>query len=131
MTIEICIHLLVRENLLELKARKILGFFIAFKTNINNIKIDKICSETQRNIYVKLLELSRTLQSAYNEKTLSYICDYLFEVCSLFNKFYGECNIVNEKDESVKNNYISMLHLVYNTCCKLLDILAIKVPNKM
>ena len=101
------------------------------KTNINNIKIDKICSETQRSIYIKLLELSRTLEKSYNEKTLSYICDYLFEVCSLFNKFYGECNIVNEQDESIKNNYISMLYLIYNTCTKLLDILAIKVPNKM
>ena len=101
------------------------------KTNIDNIKIDKIYSETQRSIYIKLLELSKTLEKSYNEKTLSYICDYLFEVCSLFNKFYGECNIVNEKEESIKNNYISMLHLIYNTCTKLLDILAIKVPNKM
>jgi arginyl-tRNA synthetase len=101
------------------------------KVELNNIKIDKICSETQRNIYIKLLELSRTLNNAYNEKSLSYICEYLFDICSLFNKFYGECNIVNENDDSIKNNYISMLHLIYNVCSKLLEILAIKIPNKM
>ena len=101
------------------------------KVKVDNIKIDKICSETQRNIYIKLLELSRTLNSAYNEKSLSYICEYLFDLCSLFNKFYGECSIVNESDDNIKQNYVSMLNLIYNVGVKLLDILAIKVPNKM
>jgi len=101
------------------------------KVKTDKISITKICNETQRNIYIKLLELSKILNNAFNEKTLSYICEYLFDICSLFNKFYGECNIVNEDNEEVKQNYISMLHLIYNTCVKLLDILAIKVPNKM
>ncbi len=101
------------------------------KSNISNYCINNIYSDTQRNIYIKLLEISRMLEKSYSEKTLSYICEYLFELCSLFNKFYGETNILNETDENKKLNYISMLKLVYNTCKKLLDILAIRVPNKM
>jgi len=101
------------------------------KSNINKYCINDIYSDTQRNIYIKLLEISRMLEKSYSEKTLSYICEYLFELCSLFNKFYGETNILNETDENKKLNYISMLKLVYNTCKKLLDILAIRVPNKM
>jgi len=101
------------------------------KSNISDIRINNIFSETEKNIYIKLLELSRTLNKAYNEKTLSYICEYLFEVCSLFNKFYGETSILNEKDEDKKKTYISMLKLIYNTCKELLDILAIEIPNKM
>ena len=101
------------------------------KSSIKELKINKVHSETERNIYIKLLELSRVLNKSYNEKTLSYICEYLFEICSLFNKFYGETNILNEKDEDKKNNYLLLLNLIYNTCEKLLDILAIKIPNKM
>ena len=101
------------------------------KAKINECNINKIYSGTERSIYIKLLEISRMLEKSYNEKTLSYICEYLFEVCSLFNKFYGETNILNESDESKKINYISMLKLIYNTCKELLDILAIKIPNKM
>ena len=71
------------------------------------------------------------MNKAYSEKTLSYICEYLFELCSLFNKFYGETNVLNEKDESKKQSYISMLTLLYNTCKELLDILAIQIPDKM
>ena len=101
------------------------------KVKQKDYKIHKIYSETERNIYIKLLELSRIMNTSYNEKSLSYICEYLFELCSLFNKFYGETNIVNESDEDKKYTYISLLKLMYNTCSKLLDILAIKIPSKM
>ena len=101
------------------------------KVNIDNASIKSIYSETERNIYIKLLELAKTLTKAYNEKTLSYICEYLFDLCSLFNKFYGECNIINEKDMSKKESYVALLNLLYNTSNMLLNILAIEVPDKM
>ena len=62
---------------------------------------------------------------------LKDISEYLYEICSLFNKFYSECNIVNENDVDKKNSYIALLRLIYNTCSKLLDILAINIPEKM
>lgn len=101
------------------------------KVNIDNASIKSIYSETERNIYIKLLELAKTLTKSYNEKTLSYICEYLFDLCSLFNKFYGECNIINEKDMSKKESYVALLNLLYNTGNMLLNILAIEVPDKM
>ena len=101
------------------------------KADIKETHINKVYTDTQRNIYIKLLELSRMLNKAYNEKTLSYICEYLFELCSLFNKFYGETNVLNETDDDKKQSYISMLTLLYNTCKELLDILAIEIPDKM
>ena len=101
------------------------------KSNNSESNIIDVYSETEKNIYIKLLELSKMLEKSYSEKTLSYICEYLFELCSLFNKFYGETNVLNESDNNKKNTYLSMLRLIYNTCKNLLDILAIKIPNKM
>ena len=101
------------------------------KSDKKDYKIKMICSDTQRSVFIKLLELSRVLNKSYSEKSLSYICEYLFEICSLFNKFYGECNILNEKDEDKKETYLALLNLIYNTCSKLIDVLAIKIPKKM
>lgn len=95
------------------------------------IKIEKVVNEDMENILVKIIELSRTLKSSYDEKTLNYITDYLYDLCSLFNKFYSKYNIINEKDEQIKNSYIAMINLIYNTCSKLLDILAIETVEKM
>lgn len=101
------------------------------KCEIENINISKIYGETERNIYIKLLELSKIINKAYSEKTLSYICEYLYDICSLFNKFYSECNIINESDVDKKNTYISLLKLIYSVSERLLEVLAIDIPEKM
>lgn len=104
---------------------------ILSKVNINEYKIHDIYSDSQRKLYVKLLSLSKVLDKSYNEKTLSYICEYLHELCSIFNKFYSETNILKESNLNKKETYIALLHLVLNVCTTLLDVLAIDVPNKM
>ena len=101
------------------------------KLSTSNEKITDIYSDTEREIYIKVIELSKMLQKSYSEKTLNYVCDYLFEMCSLFNKFYGETNVINEEDTNKQLTFISLLKLIYNIGEKLLDILAIKIPNKM
>ncbi|MGM9879583.1 MAG: arginine--tRNA ligase [Bacilli bacterium] len=115
----------------------ILYTMVRIKSILNKIdknkdyKIEKIVNEDMENILVKIVELSRTLKSSYDEKTLNYITDYLYDLCSLFNKFYSKYNIINEKDEKVKDSYIAMINLIYNTCFKLLDTLAIETVEKM
>lgn len=101
------------------------------KCNLDKINISKIYGETERNIYIKLLELSKIINKAYSEKTLSYICEYLYDICSLFNKFYSECNIINESDVEKKNTYLSLLKLIYNVSERLLEVLAIDIPERM
>ena len=84
-----------------------------------------------RNILVKIVELSRVLTSSYKERTLNYLTDYLYEICSLFNKFYSKYNIINEENEDIKNSYVAMISLIYNTCLVILDTLAIETVPKM
>jgi len=94
-------------------------------------KVTTINSSSDLNIYLKLLEVSSVLKKSYEEKSLNYICDYLFELCSLYNKFYSECNITNCEDVNVKNSWLSLSKLVYEINKNLLDILAIDIPEKM
>ena len=101
------------------------------KCNLDKINISKIYGETERNIYIKLLELSKIINKAYSEKTLSYICEYLYDICSLFNKFYSECNIINESNIEKKNTNLSLLKLIYNVSERLLEVLAIDIPERM
>ena len=114
----------------------VLYTMVRIKSILNKIEnkdniIHGIYSDSERNIYIKLLELSRVLNKAYNEKTLSYVCEYLFDLCSLFNKFYGETSILNESDNEKKESYITLLNLMYNVGSKLHNILAIDIPDKM
>lgn len=101
------------------------------KVDYKSFSIHDIYSDSERKLYVKLLSLSKILNKSYNEKTLSYICEYLYELCSMFNKFYSETNIINETNSERKETYITLLHLILNICTTLLDVLAIEIPDKM
>ncbi len=94
-------------------------------------KISEISSKDEENIIIKLIELTKVLKAAYEEKNTSIICDYLFNICNLYNKFYAEHNIINEKNEKIKQSWIALSRLVYLVIEKLLDILAIEIPEKM
>ena len=99
--------------------------------NVENAKIHVVSSKEEENIIIKLIELTKVLKTAYDEKNTGVICDYLFNLCNLYNKFYGEHNILNEKDAIIKETWIALSKLVYQVIEKLLDILAIEIPDRM
>lgn len=101
------------------------------KTSNVNYKITKISNLDMKNILLKILELPNVLNKTFNEKSLNSITDFLFELASLFNKFYSTYHILTEEDEIIKNSYIGMVKLVYNVIHELLNVLAIDEVDKM
>lgn len=97
----------------------------------SNVKINSIPNDDVLDILIKLTELPKNLTSAYNDVTTSYICEFIYDLCSLYNKFYANNNIANEKDEDIKETFIALTKLVYNTLTNLLDILGIECVDKM
>lgn len=93
-------------------------------------KIDKV-NDNIRDIYVKIINLSKELYKSYTNESPNIICEYLFDLCNLYNKFYNDINITNEKDIKLKNNYLSLTKLVSSTISNLLNILAIDEVEKM
>lgn len=96
-----------------------------------NIQINAIYNDDMRNILIKLVELPKTLSSCYNEVTTNYICEFVYDLCSLFNKFYTNNNIMNESDLKKQESYMALVKLVYNVLSNLLNILAIDEVEKM
>lgn len=82
-------------------------------------------------IIVKLTELPKNLKSAYQDVTTSYIAEFIYELASLYNKFYTNNNIQAEQNSNLKETFIALTRLAYNTLTNLLDILAIEIVDKM
>ena len=101
------------------------------KVNSDADELTDIPNQDVRDILVKLTQLPQSLTSAYNEVSLSYICDTIYEIASLYNKFYTSHNISNESDITTKNNYIALSKLVYNTISNVLNVLGIDEVEKM
>ena len=102
------------------------------KANINNLKpVSKLIGEKEKDIILTLLNLPFILDKALDTKSLNEIAEYLFKLTSSYNKFYAENRILTEKDEQLRDSWITLTEIVYRLNCLLLDILGITIPNKM
>ena len=86
---------------------------------------------TEKEIILLLLEKNNILHKAYNNKDLSSIADYLYNLTSLYSRFYEENHILTEKDDKIKESWLTLTNLVKETNEELLDILAIDIPERM
>lgn len=78
-----------------------------------------------------LFSLPQALLKSYNDKSLNEICEYLYRLTSSYNKFYAENHILTCQDEDLKLSWIGLTKVCLEVNILLLDILAIKVPEKM
>lgn len=101
------------------------------KAGESNFVMHNIYSQTEKELITKILEMPIRIDKAYRNKTLSEITEYIYEIDSLFNKFYGENRILTEEDEAKKQTWLFLTNLVYQANKLLLDVLAIDIPDRM
>ena len=101
------------------------------KSSLTDYKLINIPNTEVLDILLKILELPNILNKSYNDKSLNYITDFLFDLASLFNKFYNNYHILKEEQEEIRNTYLALTKLVYIVMHELLNILAIEEVEKM
>lgn len=94
-------------------------------------EITKFKGENEKNIALTLLDLPMVLSRSLESKSLNEIAEYLYKLTSQYNSFYAENKIITEEDTALRDSWILLTSLVYQVNTMLLDVLGIKVPNKM
>ena len=94
-------------------------------------EITKFKTETEKEIALTILRLPIILNKALDTKSLNDITEYIYKLTSLYNKFYADNRILTEADEKLQKSWLTLTKVVYDINIMLLDILAIKVPEKM
>lgn len=103
----------------------------AKEQNIEYSKIQVIANEYDRDVILKLNNLDKVLNNAFNAKSLNDITDYLYELTASYNRFYTENTILTESDNLKRESWLYLTKIVSDINVKLLDILAIEVPDRM
>ncbi|HIS38422.1 MAG TPA: arginine--tRNA ligase [Candidatus Onthousia faecavium] len=99
--------------------------------NLKYAKYTNVPTNTEKEIILLLMEKNNILHKAYNNKDLSPIADYLYNLTSLFSRFYEENHILTEQDQKKQESWLTLTYLVKITNEELLSILAIDIPEKM
>ena len=93
--------------------------------------IKKLSNQTDKEVIQVLLRLPIVLNKAYEEKSLNEIAEYLYKLTSTYNKFYSENHILTCEDTELKNAWLAITKVVYDTNNLLLNTLGIDIPEKM
>ncbi len=90
-----------------------------------------INSETEKDIALTILSLPTVLLKSKEAKSLNDIAEYLYKLTSLYNKFYAENKVLVEENQQLQESWLVLTKLVYDINMLLLDVLGLKVPEKM
>ena len=71
------------------------------------------------------------LLRAFEDKAPNAICEVMFDIAGLFNRFYFENKILAQENEEIRASWLGIIELVRRMLLMLLDIFSTDVPEKM
>ena len=99
---------------------------------VDNLKLsDNIYDKADRDLRLKILEISSIIENAFQNRLPSIIANYIYDICVNLNIFYQTNHIVTETDINKKNDWLYILNLANKIVKKLLNLLIIDIPSKM
>lgn len=91
---------------------------------------DNIYNIKDRDLRLKLLDVTSIIEMSALERKPHYIANYLYELSVISNNFY-ENNKMNGIDDSIRNDYDIVLDFNNKIIKTLLELLGISIPSKM
>ena len=88
-------------------------------------------TETERELMLSLTSVADSILRAYEEKTPNVICEALFAIAGVANRFYYENRILTCPNIGQRSSWLSLLELTYRMLSLLLNLLGIDVPERM
>ncbi len=104
---------------------------IANCTNIESDKL-KIIELQEKRLALQLLQFEDVLDAMTNECAPNLLCNYLYELASLYMSFYEACPILKDDvSDEIKLSRLTLCLLVSRTLKQGLELLGIEVMERM
>lgn len=88
-------------------------------------------SEVEKDLMLKIVEMPDVIRKSFEDRAPNQICEYVYELSTIFNRFYHDHRIITEADEFVRGSWLALLELTKGVMELLLDLLGIECPDRM
>jgi len=110
---------------------RIQSIFVKAGTTQNQAEIN-IVEPQEKALALKILQLEDVIDAVISECTPNLLCNYLYELASLYMSFYEACPILKEGiSDEVKASRLALCQVVAQTLKQGLDVLGIDVMDRM
>ncbi len=90
-----------------------------------------ITNKSDRALCFKILDFKEILQTAFDERAINILVQYVYELSVIFNDFYHNCKIKQQSDEKIKKSWIAISQITLEIINIFAKIIKINIPEKM
>lgn len=88
-------------------------------------------SDSERELMLKLSRFNEIIEVSYEEKAPYKICEYIYELSNLFNRFYNNNKIISEENLEKKASWINLITLTKKVLEVGLDLIGVETVDRM
>lgn len=95
-----------------------------------NYKADEI-NEDEKILIKTLMKFQKVVENAAKELKPNYICNYAYELATIFDKFYERVPVLKAEDEKKKNFRLTLVKATKTVLANCLELIGIKPLERM
>lgn len=95
------------------------------------ITADTPMTVSERKLMLGLTGFAEAIRHASDENAPHKVCSFIYEIADLFNSFYHENKVVTQENPILKDRWTELIKLVLAMLNDCVDLLGIRVPERM
>lgn len=95
-----------------------------------NFKIEKL-TEEEKQLIKTLARFTEVVEQAAKDLRPHYICNYAYDLATVFDRFYEFCPVLKAENEKLKNFRLTLVEATKNILENSLNLIGIETPEKM
>ena len=96
-----------------------------------DVKILGAASETEKNLMLQSTKYHEVIPAGFKETAPHKICQFIYELSDVFNKFYNSTMILKEENKERQASYIKLIRLTKGVLETCIDLLGFEAPDRM
>ena len=88
-------------------------------------------SEAEKNLMLQLTNYKEVVEASFGETAPHRICQFIYELSDVFNKFYNSTMILKEQNLKRQESYIKLITLTKGVLETCIDLLGFEAPERM
>jgi len=87
--------------------------------------------KSEVDLMLVLLSISDFVQLSIRERKPHYLCEFLFELGQAFSRFYNDCHIMTEEDETRRGSLLRLCEITLEQMELVMGLLGMEAPERM
>lgn len=114
------------------RIKSILGKYQSLENKFEGeARILPAISGSEKDLMLQLSRFNEIMETSFTELAPHKICQYVYELANVFNRFYHETKIISEENKERQASWICLISLTKNVLNECINVLGIEAPERM